>query len=254
MQSAYELLRDVATFVPVGALACRQWPAATSRAKVIGGGGAGIAFVAGIEAAQTLVLSRITDVTDIITGGLGIAIGVLVAGHRRDAHRAASAPLGSGSPTAGRARRLAWLVAFAIGYTALLFVAAWHPFEFNFDPAFLKPRVQSFVAPPLTTLYHSPEFAALTNAMSHIAWFVPLGVLADWCSRRGATHAATRRALLMLYLLLVLAAAAGMEAGQIAIPARTASLDGVILRALGAGVGVAASRFLAPTRHRNDAG
>jgi glycopeptide antibiotics resistance protein len=246
LHSAYELLRDVAMFVPMGALAYRQWPRLTSRAQLLGAIVAGVAVVAGIETAQTLVLSRFADVTDLITGGLGVTVGSALT-HKWIPDKFSATPrtpshLGPRSSQ----RTVAWLVALAVGYCALLFVAAWYPFEFNFDPAFLKPRVHTFVAAPLTTLYLSSEFAALTNAFAHTAWFVPLGVLADWCSRLAATGPATRRAWLTFCLTLILAAATAMEVGQIAIPARTASLDGVILRGLGAAVGIVASRFLAP--------
>lgn len=244
--TAYELLRDVVLFMPVGALAYRRWPAHRP-SRLIGGVLAGVAVVIGIEAAQTIILSRFADVTDLLTGSLGVIAGAALA--RRlgspsvdDEFPRTMAYVGSG----GARRKAAWLAVLATGYTAILFASAWSPFEFNFDPAFLKPRIDSFVATPLTTLYLSSEFAALTNALAHIAWFVPLGVLAEGCSRLGASSAATRRALLTLCLALVLAAAVGMELGQIAIPARTASIDGVILRALGAFVGLAASRFLAP--------
>lgn len=246
LHSAYELLRDAATFVPVGALAFRQWPATNARAKVLGGVLAGVAVVACIEAAQTLVLSRFADVTDLLTGSLGVLAGVVLA--RRWAPSGADDTPHTASDwrSSNPHRTVARLAALAIGYCAILFVAAWYPFVFNFDPATLKPRVQSFVAAPLTTLYLSSEFAALTNAIAHIVWFVPLGVLADWCSRLGTNRRAMRRALLTLYLVLILAAATAMELGQIAIPARTGSLDGVILRGLGAAVGLLASRFLAP--------
>jgi glycopeptide antibiotics resistance protein len=244
--AAYELLRDVALFVPVGALAYRQWSKATSRTRLLGGVIAGAGIVAGIEAAQTLVFSRFADVTDLLTGSLGVVAGAALA---RRWGAADDAPLAATTPRPGSAgRQAAWLATVAAGYTAILFASAWYPFEFTFDPTVLKPRVHSFVAAPLTTLYLSSEYAALTNALAHIVWFVPLGALADGSSRLAASSAATRRAWLTLGLLLILGAAGAMEVGQIAIPARTASLDGVILRFLGAAIGLAASRFLAPIR------
>jgi glycopeptide antibiotics resistance protein len=243
--SAYELLRDVALFIPIGTLAFRRWPA-TSPSRCLGGVLAGIGVVAGIEAAQTLVVSRFADATDVVTGALGVVAGVALA-RRWGAAAGIVPPLpGRELQPPGSRRRAAGLAILAVGYSAILFAAAWYPFEFDFDPEFVKPRIQSFVTVPLTTLYLSPEFAALTNALSHMAWFAPLGVLADWAARLGATTTAARRALLTLNLLLVLAAAGAMEAGQIAIPAHTASIDGVILRAVGAVLGLLLSRFLAP--------
>jgi glycopeptide antibiotics resistance protein len=233
----------VALFVPIGALAFRRWRV-TSPSSLLGGVLAGVAVVAVIEVAQVLVVSRFADVTDVLTGSVGVVAGAALA--RRWGVSPSSAPSRERQSQTSR-RAAAGLAVFAVGYSALLFAAAWYPFEFDFDPEFVKPRIQSFVTVPLTTLYLSPEFAALTNALSHMAWFAPLGVLADWAARLGASTAAARRALLTLNMLLVLAAAGAMEAGQIAIPAHTASIDGVILRAVGAVLGLLLSRFLAPT-------
>jgi glycopeptide antibiotics resistance protein len=248
LQSAYELVRDLATFVPIGALAYRQCPGATPRTRFLGGVLTGVAVVAGIEAAQTVVLSRFADVTDLATGGLGVFAGAALARSRSGAAETASSQRDRDFQHFG-SHRAAWrLVAQAIAYCAILFVAAWYPFAFDFDPAFLKPRIESFIAAPFTTLYLGPEFAALTNALGHITWFLPLGVLADRCSRLIADRPASRRAILTLSLLLIVAAAVAMEVGQIAIPSRTGSLDGVLLRFIGAAAGLGLSRFLTPLR------
>jgi peptidoglycan/LPS O-acetylase OafA/YrhL/glycopeptide antibiotics resistance protein len=242
LQSVNDLLRDIVIYVPLGALAYR-WLINVPRPRrewlsIL----LSMAVVAATECLQVIEISRYADVTDLITGLVGVSIGVVAA--KRYDHRQAAASGSAGAASAGW--RSAWSEAGLLAVWSLVLCGtAWYPFEFNFDRHFIKDRVQALAQAPMTTLYYSSEMWALTNSLRHILWFVPIGVLIDRLARGHARSREMSRALLAMMLLGAAGLAVVLEMGQLAIPARTASFDGVWLRVLGALGGIAVSRWLA---------
>lgn len=174
LQNVYDLGLDIALMIPIGLLCVFRSQRATRPVSVAFLMGMG--YVLGLEIAQLLLFSRYSDVTDLVTGALGISIGVGI-GARGDLRWI-------GNPGEGAARPLRreglnsgkwWLAAG--GYILILAVAFWAPFDFNFDPAFVKPRVKDFLRVPFQVLYVGNDFNAMLQVLRKGLWFAPLGGL-----------------------------------------------------------------------------
>ena len=75
----YQFFADVITFAPVGAwLALTNWHRRLAATPLVGALVGGAASAAVIEFAQLLVISRFTDVTDILLGTIGAGLGAWV--------------------------------------------------------------------------------------------------------------------------------------------------------------------------------
>ena len=122
-QAVYDAIADVLIFVPVGVfattfLACRNNTDRSIAHSLL----LGSAIVVGVEAMQLLVLSRYTDATDLITGSLGVAIGVT--GYRF-LH-------GSTSTHVRDSNLRNWWLALGLTLYAVILVAIfWFPFHFD---------------------------------------------------------------------------------------------------------------------------
>ena len=78
LRLAYNTVADIILFIPVGVFATTFLTRQKSEARSLPLSLLlGCVIVLGVEIAQLLVMSRFTDATDLVTGGLGVAIGVL---------------------------------------------------------------------------------------------------------------------------------------------------------------------------------
>ena len=78
----YQFFADVITFAPVGTwLAFTNWHRRLAPTPLVGALVGGAAIAAVIEFAQLLVISRFTDVTDILLGTIGAGLGAWVVEH-----------------------------------------------------------------------------------------------------------------------------------------------------------------------------
>ena len=229
----YELTTDVLVWVPIGAwtataftardrpvrpwLWCALWSAA---------------LVAGVEMAQLFVYSRYVDVTDVLTGTFGIAIGAGIMGWRSDSGSqgvpaAESMPLWRGLP---------WACA-ALLYIGVLLVLFWNPFDFTLDRHLARSRWESFFRVPFAALYYGSEFHALQQVLRKLLLFAPLGALVSqmvaplrWPARPLAIGA---------LFTCIFAVAMGIELGQLILPSHTADLTDALLCTIGATLGMA---------------
>ena len=235
----YQYFADIITFVPVGAWLARSRMARAWMLPVLVGIVAGALVSLGIETLQLLVLSRFTDTTDILLGTIGCAAGAWVAS--RESDRVLSAPAGSGVR--------GWLpLAGAIaGYSAFLMVGFWFPFDFTFDPAFVRGRLESFYRTPFTALYWGSEFTALTQTLLRVLLFAPLGALWGVAAAR-ARMPAFRRLLQVLAVLYSGAVALTIELGQLLMPSRIADPTEVFLCTVGALAGLIVTGSLVSPR------
>lgn len=203
--AAYELLTDVAIWVPAA------WLWRLSGASFVQALGYTVGAAAGLEFLQLWVFSRVSDVTDILTAAVGAALGAGLAGRGRG-------PIPLVLPSA------AW-GGLAAAWTGVLVLTFWYPFDFRADSAWLAQRVGGLWRPPFTAYYFGTEFRAVTEVLHKLLIFVPLGwTLARALGRRAA-------------LALGAAAAAGVEAGQLFLPAKNPDFTDWLLETAGAAAG-----------------
>jgi VanZ family protein len=230
LEQAQKDVENVLLFLPVGLLlaglgAAGRRPAAGWTAAL----GVGLGLAGLVEFTQLFVHSRYFDATDVLTGGLTVLAGW---GLRRAWQRAA--------PSAeARASAAALLCAWA----AALAFANWQPFGPLASPGEAAARLRAMPLLPFVDYQSGNYLHALDEATSKALLFVPVGALLVACRPgRGAVAAA----------LLAAGFAAVLEAGQLFVPGRYASVTDVLVEALGAWAGAAA--YARAARHPRVAG
>lgn len=226
----YQFFADTVVFVPVGV-----WAALTQRHRVpirpplVAATLVGGLVAAAIEFTQLLVMSRFTDVTDVLLGTLGAAVGAWLV-LRNDAH--ATQPLASGVPAARIRHALPWLAAVA-AYSLFLIAGFWFPFELSHDRALIRSRIDGFFGVPFAALYWGTEFNAIKQLLVRVLLFAPLGVM--WAHVANlARSTGARRLLGLVGFGYSVALAFGIEAVQILMPSKVADFTEVLLCAAGA--------------------
>lgn len=220
----YAMLADAALFVPVGVWCTRAFrPRAAARRDFWPALVLAFAVNVAIESAQLLIASRYTSSTDVLIGTAGALLGILgaVAWGRAPRRRKLSANAGF------------WCV-LAIMYSAVLACLFWTPFEVSRDPAFLHERLRQFVALPFSALQASgSDVGAMFHVLRDFGWFVPLGALCALAVDRARVSPGTRLVLSCLGMLYPSLVGVVIEAGELAMPAKTADLAEVLVRGLG---------------------
>jgi glycopeptide antibiotics resistance protein len=229
-QQAYDILSDIAIWVPVAAL----WRLA-DRKPALQVWTITLATAALLEFLQLFVFSRVTDITDVFTAAIGAALGTFLVRSRGDAQHQTS--------SWGPQRTLPWLggVALWLGVLAVVF---WYPFDFNLDRSFLRNRVQGLGRVPFEAYYYGTEFRAITEVLHKTLFMAPLGVL---LYRLGTRLPATWPPALMhsAATLLIAAVALGIEAGQLLLPSKNADATDWLLESLGGLLGYVGSLAIA---------
>lgn len=219
----YSLAVDVVVWLPVGLLWSLERRAQRPAAVV----GQILLVAAVVELAQLLVLTRVTDVTDVLLAGVGGLLGAQAAIWYRQ-----RTPL---EPARLRqwARQLWWL------WLATLLVLFWFPFDFS--PSRLgSPAIKEvLLATPFQNYFSRSEFGALNEIVRKLSFYLPGGLLlcfaSSWPPGKGLF---ARNALLALGLACVI------EAGQLMLPGRVADLTDVMLGAAGGILGLRIGAWL----------
>lgn len=229
-QRAYDLLTDIAIWVPAAALWQLAFHQARMQAWLSAVTAAGV-----LELLQLFVYSRVSDSTDVITAAVGAALGIALAHSMRPVSPHQVAPPASG------ALRWAWAAA---GWMVVLAVVFWYPFDFNLDRAFLRARVAGLQRVPFEAYYFGTEFRAVTEVLRKSLFVAPLGFLLCRLGRRlppswprGVVHGGL--------LILIAACATGIEAGQLALPSKNADFTDGALEFIGGALGYFGSLFVA---------
>jgi len=204
----YSVMGDVAVWIPVAALLVLSGRAGAVAAFLLT-----VLVAAGIEGIQLLVVSRVSDVTDLITAALGAAAGAWlgVALSRRFGDLARER-------TRAKGRSWAWIGLAGAGLWLLVLAALfWYPFDFQWDRASAMERLASLRRAPFQTYWVDSEYRALTEVLHKTLFFAPLGaalaVTVSSIQRRRARALATVAA-----FLLIAAVAVGIELGQVFLP------------------------------------
>lgn len=222
-----DLALDVAAWIPVGLFAPHALRAGRGVVTV-----ACVAIAAALELLQLFVFSRVTDVTDIVTAGLGCALGIALAGlvFPGGSERVARATHPS---TVTRDFILTSLAAML--YAGVLLAAFWYPYDFRTGAEFLRPRYESFWSLPLQKLYFQSEFRAASNVALKVGLFAPLGGLVAVAVKRWQKP--PKRALAWLAAAAVALFALVVELGQLFLPGKVADVTDAGLAMLGVVLG-----------------
>ncbi len=236
-QEIYALLADTAVWIPVGYLwrlsaagsPLSVWVRVTSIAALL-------------EFLQLFVYTRVSDVTDILTAGVGAWIGVVLARLK---------PMGVRVPVprgAGSSRRLGWRaagpLAALLAWLAVLGLVFWYPFDFNLDPAFVRQRLMAFKRVPFEAYYFGTEYRAITEVLHKVVFFLPGGALLSFLSR-GVERPARRRVIAAVGLAVIGLVALAVEAGQVFLPSKVADMTDAGLEATGGILGYLAAGAIA---------
>jgi VanZ family protein len=212
----YELASDVLLWVPVGLLWQVDGQQRSFAAVLL----RGVLAAALVEALQLIVMSRVSDVTDVLLAGVGVALG-------------AALPMGLGSwsvrPVAAQRRGLA----LALAVWGLVAAGVlWFPFNFDTRVLTAADAWQAFTRPPFETYFLRGEFSALSEILRKLLVFLPGGLLLGaWAARcHPRPHAAPALAALTALALV-------LEAGQLLVPGKVADLTDALLGAGGAALG-----------------
>jgi glycopeptide antibiotics resistance protein len=238
----WDYFGDVALNAPLGAAAVLVW-ADGRRRRPLAALAIGVAVVGLIEFAQVFVASRIADVTDVLTGSIGVALGVWLATSTSARDPSSTSRTLSGDRVALLAR-----VGMAVWFAALLSYH-WHPFNFTLDADRVVEGVKELRSPPFSSYYVGSEFHAFTEMARKSLLAFPLGVLfrIAWRDRDRAAsrHLRTAVAVLGGFVLLL-----GIEIGQIFLPTRVPDVTDAMVGEFGALAGFWITGLLASAHKR----
>lgn len=221
---AYQTFTDVLVFVPVGAWLAMTLPGRSLRiAGVLGG-----VFALAIELVQLLVVSRYTDVTDILLGTIGALAGAWLVIRFNASPPPLVVPSGQRPSTEVVTPWLAAIVALSL----FLVAGFCFPPEFTADRALIRDRVETFLRVPLLSLYRGTEFNATSQVLSRLLFFAPIGAL--WARVAAPYRRDVRRLVLAVGVAWAGALALGIEGLQLFMPGKVADVTDAILCLLGA--------------------
>lgn len=223
-ENIYETLTDLLVWVPAGVLWSLDSRHSVARIAAIGWL---VAVV--IELAQLFVYSRVTDVTDILLAGIGVAIGATLT--RRGRKQIASV----GQPNS--ALWFALWVIWAI-FTLAIF---WFPYDFDVSRVTVGSAQAIFSRPLLENYYFGSEYHATNEFLRKFGFFLPGGILWGIAAHqsKGVGKALSGKGGLALFLLALV-----IEVGQLYLPQKYADFTDVLIQTAGGWLGLVIAHWI----------
>lgn len=215
---------DLILAVPIGALAVLAATGRNARRSASVALALSLLYVGALEASQVFIMSRVADTTDVISGCLGVALGVLATSRL--------VPLAGGSPPArGRFVRLLIAVGVVLAYVAY----NWSPFNFVLTGEFARRRLDMVIWVPFYAYYENPELKAAVDLVSKMCIAAPAGIAAAI----GLSGKAGRFRRLQWFLCGIAAFVlfTVVEIGQLLLPGRYPDVTDVLISMLAFAVG-----------------
>jgi glycopeptide antibiotics resistance protein len=224
-----DVVKSLLFAIPLGALCVHGWTIRGRRRSAAGAMMASIAVLAALEACQVIVVSRVADVTDILTGGLGAAIGVWLA-------------VSTSRSTVGTRRP--WEIAFGgVAVSAVLYaIVNWSPFDFLLSRTLFETRWPELIQVPFKAYYDDSEVRAIGDFAGKFGMAFPVGLFTGFLVE---SH---QRQFRRLFFLASAILAAGffltVEIGQIFLPSRFPDVTDVFIAMLAFVAGLALPQAL----------
>lgn len=195
-----------------------------------------VAIAFGLEFAQLLVYSRVTDTTDVFTAMIGATIGAWL-----------GARFASEQNLPDRAQATsAWQpFSFVIAWSLILLLVFWYPFDFTVDSTFIRERMSFLHRLPFKVYYFGSEYRAITEVLHKTLFFAPLGALLGWGTQRVALH--WRRLVSLASISVIIMLPLMIEFGQVLLPGKIPDTTDWLLACLGGIAGyIIINRLLRP--------
>jgi VanZ family protein len=231
---------DVALNFPIGCAAALLWTFNRARRTYPRALLLAISAVGAIELAQVFVNSRVADITDVITGSVGAALGVFVAGYASQRQIAMT-----GTQPAARPNSLVWPARVAsILWVLVLASYHWSPYNFTTASDQITIGMHQLMSIPFSSYYAGSELHALTEMLRKFLLALPSGVFLQLSGRMNGDRGQRRR---RGWLAAAIGAAVltAIEFGQVFLPSRVADMTDVIVAEAGLLVGVWLSALFA---------
>jgi glycopeptide antibiotics resistance protein len=193
--------------------------------------GIGVAALVALETAQLFIRSHGSDMTDVVCGAVGVAIGTLVGIWTLDRKLDARAD--------DTFVRWAWL---GLGAWCLMLGAYhWQPFDFVTDESLVRQKLARISFVPLAGYRSGSDLNAFNTLLAKIGLAIPFGGIASF-----ALGSLARRPVPFALAWVSLAAAVfgGVELGQFFLPSRIPDPSDVWLGIGGSGLGIWLVRWL----------
>jgi glycopeptide antibiotics resistance protein len=186
-----------------------------------------------LELFQFFVVSRVSDITDLITAASGAGIGALIGARLAPALFAADQE-GTAVGAAARARNLLpWLLLASAAWTCLLCAVFWYPYELDMERGFLRERLSLLTRVPLRNYYYGTEFRAVTELFHKLLFPAPLGALLALARLQIRRFSPWRGIFTLFAMLLIISVPLGLELGQVAMPSKHPDSTDWVLMAMG---------------------
>jgi glycopeptide antibiotics resistance protein len=192
----------------------------------------GAALVVLVEAAQVFIVSHAADVTDVIFGWIGVAIGTALLS-RALSNGSGALPIEEGGGGYGRGAAIA-------AWCAVLLAYHWMPYEFTFRSAAIHAKLNGLSLLPFNGYNAGSNLNALNELLTKLGLAAPLGVIAAFVGRRDARLARA----LVLWIPAWIVIFGAIEAGQLFLPSRYPDPTDVLVGVTGATAGLLAGRWL----------
>ena len=186
-----------------------------------------------IECLQLFVMSRFTDITDIVIALAGVLLGGY-AGRLccHDYTEAKKLPSWIFS-----ARILSGTVALTF-WALCLCLLSWFPYNFSLEKGLFKHNLENLSLIPFKQYQESHILSAITQLFRHIGFFIPAGAVIAFMLKGGRLFSQGINSLVTWALFLaVFLVAATVEMGQFFLPGRIPDLTDTILAMVGAWLG-----------------
>ena len=240
VDAVYDMVADVAMWIPVSVLWMLTARHSTSAVWLR------IVIAASLlELLQLFVYSRVTDVTDVIAAAIGGGVGIVLwrtLGEQRTGRHTLSDVRGEHGGNRARLANSplyqwsAWLALVAI-WGMVIVAVFWYPFEVRIERTFVMDRLQGLMRAPFETYYFGSEYRAITEVLHKVMFFLPGGLLFSWAVFK-LPHGGVRVAASIAAGALIMAIAAGIELGQVFMPAKVADPTDWFLETAGGWLGI----------------
>lgn len=209
-----------------------------------------------IESIQVLVVSRITDVTDLITALAGGLMGSFTGLAGKNKNRSKEKANNIQSFTTKKddmllKQTLKSLVLFMI-WTGVILCIYWFPFNFEMNKHLIREQLHNISLIPFNHYQNNGIYNSITQAFRKVIFFVPSGIILSYYIRGGTLFPRNLTSVIIfLWFSATLGIAGLIECGQFFLPHRIPDLTDILLESVGAAAGFLFSKPFYPLRKKS---